>query len=112
MTTKTKIGASASLSDLEAHYADAAERQRQQPARDYLEVLDARARETTGAPGIAAAIDGEVRGYAACEDAVRAAREAVLRDFPKPQPTTPRIIAAEVGALRSMAQGALNALDH
>jgi hypothetical protein len=111
MTTKTK-SASASLNELERRYAEAAERQRQQPARDCLEVLDAHARETTGAPGIAAAIDGEVRGYAACEDAVRAASEAALRDFPEPQATTPRIVAAEVRALRSMAQGALNALDH
>jgi hypothetical protein len=101
----------ASLNALEARYADAAEQQRQKPARIYLEVLDAKVAALNGAPGIVAALEAEERGVIACKDAVRAACDDVLDTYPKPKATTPRILAAEVNALRQMASGARATLD-
>lgn len=108
-TTKTTPSLIAQLYARDA--AQAVDNRRAAGARAYLAPLDNHARALGYPGGILAAIDAEVAELAGCDDKVRAASEAALKQHPDPPPGARRRVANAERALRNTALGALNVLD-
>ena len=95
-----------------ARDAQAAAHQRAAAGREYRRVLDAKVAPDNLTPGnIVAALEAERRAFAACDAKVRPALVAALKTYAEPPPEAPRMIADQVRAIRSGAQGALNILN-
>jgi hypothetical protein len=109
-STKMKPEWVSSLNALYDQDAAAAEHQRGAAGREYRRALDAHVAPLHPGETILAVLEAERRALAACDAKVRPALMAVLDTYPE-CPSTRRIIAEQVSALRSMAGGALRTLD-